>query len=186
MSWIDFVGGSEKAFTRIYEEHVDDLYAYGVKFYADRELVLDCIHDLFLSLYGNPKISKEVESVKHYLFSSLRRRILRAKTQQDNIQIGDIPEETLWVKSHDLEMIRQENELVNVQRVKKEIDSLPKRQREVLFLKYYMDFSYEEIASVLGVNVESCRTLSYRGLRLLRTQLKPLEYAPVLFYIFFK
>ncbi len=182
MSWIDFIHGDESAFEAIYREHIDDLFAFGIKYHSDRETVLDCIHDLFVSLFNNSNIAKEVQ-VKFYLFSSLRRRLLRAKQERDKFEITQVPEELLWTSSPELEWIKKEHDTINVQRIKAQIETLPKRQREVLFLKYYMDFSYEEIASIMDVSVESCRTLSYRAIKQLKTELRPIELLLILFFL---
>jgi len=175
MSWIDFIRGDENAFEAIYKEHIDGLFAFGIKYHSDKETVLDCIHDLFVDLFNNSNIAKQVE-VKFYLFSSLRRRLLKTKTEKDRFVVNTLPEELLWTSSPELEWIKREDETVNIQRIKKQVEMLPKRQREVLFLKYYLDFSYEEIAAIMDVSVESCRTLSYRAIKQLKADLKPIEF----------
>lgn len=184
MSWRDFIGGNEKAFEQIYRENIDDLFAYGIKFHSDRELVLDCIHDLFVNLFNNGKIAKEVQ-VKYYLFSSLRRRILRSRNGQQVVELSQLPEDFLWTASHELEWIEKENQDLNFKMLKEKIDALPKRQKEVLFLKYYMDFDYDQIAGLMDVSVESCRTLSYRALKQLKTTLSPPEFLALLNFYFF-
>ncbi|HMR18095.1 MAG TPA: sigma-70 family RNA polymerase sigma factor [Sphingobacterium sp.] len=184
MHWIDFIHGDESAFEAIYREYIDDLFAFGVKYHSDRETVLDCIHDLFVNLYNNPKIAKDVQ-VKFYLFSSLRRRLMRVKKEKDKFQEAPLAEELLWTSSPELEWIKRENEIVNTQRIKKHIEKLPKRQREVLFLKYYMNFSYDEISSMMDVSVESCRTLSYRAIKQLKADLQPLGFGLLAVFKFF-
>ncbi|WP_437918680.1 RNA polymerase sigma factor [Sphingobacterium sp. LRF_L2] len=184
MSWRDFIGGNEKAFEQIYREHIDDLFAYGVKFHADRELVLDCIHDLFIRLFNNTKIAKDVQ-VKYYLFSSLRRQLLKTKYNHQTVEISQLPEDLLWTASHELQWIEREEQDLNFTLLKEKIDLLPKRQKEVLFLKYYMDFDYEQISDLMQVSVESCRTLSYRALKQLKSELAPAEFLILINFYFF-
>jgi len=173
MSWIDFIHGNQHAFESIYREYIDELFAFGIKFHSDKDTVLDCIHDLFVSLYNNPNIAKDVH-VKHYLFSSLRRRLLRVKEDGDkysDLRIEDIVNVGTNVE---IEWIKTEKLATDVERVKVQIEKLPKRQREVLFLKYFAEFSYDEIAAIMNVNVTTCRTLSYRAIKQLKNQLQPL------------
>ncbi|WP_037497262.1 RNA polymerase sigma factor [Sphingobacterium deserti] len=184
MSWRGFIGGDTKAFEQIYQEHIDDLFAYGTKFHADRELVLDSIHDLFVNLFNNPNIAKDVQ-VKYYLFSSLRRRLLRASKGPLTVDFTQLPEDLLWTASHELDWIENEHQDLNFKMLKEKIDALPRRQREILFLKYYMDFDYEQIADLMHVSVESCRTLSYRALKQLKTTLSTPEFFAVLNFYFF-
>lgn len=51
------------------------------------------------------------------------------------------------------------------------IDGLPVRQRSVLVLRYYCDFSEAEIAAVLGCRPGTVKSLSSRALRRLRKEM---------------
>ncbi|WP_160069787.1 RNA polymerase sigma factor [Sphingobacterium bovisgrunnientis] len=179
MTWTEFLQGDAKAFEIVYNEYIDDLYTFGVKFHSDKEVVLDCIHDLFVSLYNNPRIAQQVE-VRFYLFSSLRRRLLKIKKEFSKFSDEDIQDNLVQIASPEFEWIEQESQEINTQRLKKYLEKLPKRQCEVLFLKYYMDFSYEEISSMMNVSVESCRTLSYRAIRQLKVNFSSLEVSTLL------
>ncbi len=181
MSWIGFIQGNQSSFKEIYDAHIDDLYGYGRQYHYDKDTVLDCIHDLFVSLFNNPKIAKEV-NVKYYLFAALRRKLLRLKVQ--TVDIETLSEDISWTNSHELDLINDEVETKVVRVIKEKVDALPKRQREVLFLRYYLNFSYDEIARMMGVNVETCRTLSFRAIKQLKVELKPIELFTI-FYIFF-
>lgn len=183
MTWINFIQGDEKAFESVYNEYIDDLFAFGVRFHSDREIVLDCIHDLFVSLYNNSKIAKQVD-VKFYLFSSLRRRLLKVKKEASKYTEEEIPDNLFHIASPEFEWMEQESEEINVTRLKKYVEKLPKRQREVLFFRYYMNFSYEEISSIMNVSVESCRTLSYRAIKQLKLDLTSLEVTTLLLLYF--
>ena len=48
------------------------------------------------------------------------------------------------------------------------MESLSDRQREAIYLKYTNDFSYEEIAEILNIDVASSRTLIYRSIKKIR------------------
>lgn len=182
MSWTEFIGGNSKAFESIYNQYVDDLFLYGQQFHKDKDQILDCIHDLFIDLFNNPRISRNVE-VKFYLFSSLKRRLLKLKSAQLTSEISQIPDNLLWISSHELEMIKNEHQQVNLKLLKKKIDLLPKKQKEVIYLRYYMEFTYEEIATLINISVESCRTSSYRGIKELRKSLRPAEFLLLFLFI---
>lgn len=182
MSWIDFIRGNTKAFELIYNQYVDDLYLYGQHYHNDKEQILDCIHDLFVDLFNNPKIATDVQ-IKFYLFASLKRRLFKLKDMVQTSDISQIPDNLLWIASHELEMIKNEHNEINLKLLQEKIELLPKKQKEVIFMRYYLDFTYEEIAFMLNISVESCRTTSYRGIKELRKTLQPAEYL-ILFSIF--
>ena len=51
------------------------------------------------------------------------------------------------------------------------LNKLPPRQKEVLYLLFYQDMSYEDIATVMQMNYQSARNLVHRALKLLRTKM---------------
>lgn len=182
MSWVKFIEGDTTAFEQIYNEFVDDLYTYGTHYHTDHATVIDCIHDLFGDLFGNPKIAKEV-NVKYYLFASLRRRLHRDKTAQDKLSNMQLQEALSWSEENNLEL--EELKEAQIVLLREKFEKLPNRQREVLFLKYYMGFKYEDIAEMMSINIETCRTLSFRGLKQLRLELNSPEALSVIFLLFF-
>ena len=49
--WNAFKGGSLTAYKLIYEKHIDLLFNYGNKITQHKELVEDCMQDLFVDLW---------------------------------------------------------------------------------------------------------------------------------------
>jgi RNA polymerase sigma factor (sigma-70 family) len=52
------------------------------------------------------------------------------------------------------------------------LQRLPRRQLEVLVLRYYLDLSEREIATTLGISAGSVKTHASRGLRALHMTLE--------------
>jgi RNA polymerase sigma factor (sigma-70 family) len=52
-----------------------------------------------------------------------------------------------------------------------EVDRLPMRQRQVLYLRYRADLPFEDIGHVLGIDASSARASASRGLASLRDRL---------------
>ena len=50
--WNRFENGDVKAFSIIYEHHVDDMFRYGMKICGDKEVALDSIHDVFVKIFS--------------------------------------------------------------------------------------------------------------------------------------
>jgi RNA polymerase sigma-70 factor (sigma-E family) len=53
------------------------------------------------------------------------------------------------------------------------LKSLPRRQREVLALRYYLDLTERDTADALGISVGSVKTHAHRGLEALAQLLEP-------------
>lgn len=58
------------------------------------------------------------------------------------------------------------------------LDRLPRRQREVVVLRYVADFSERDVADALRISPGSVKTHSSRGLAALRTALSPSDDVP--------
>lgn len=180
--WKLFVNGDRDAFQRVYEAHADTLYAYGIKLGGDHDQVLDCIHDLFVHIYGNRKIAEDV-NIRVYLMAALRRRIFKVTKATAELTIKD--QDMHMGESAEADLIARETKQITLDRLKYGMSRLPKRQREILHLRYTLDLSYPEVAKVMNINIETCRKLSYRAIKLLKADLHALTYLFIIFALFF-
>lgn len=55
-----------------------------------------------------------------------------------------------------------------------EVDRLPQRQRQVVYLRYRSDLRYEEIAQVLGISASAARAHATQAVARLRARLAPI------------
>ena len=168
--WKRFLEGNENAFYLLYDQYADKLYKYGTHFSNDKNFIQDCIHDLFLDLHKYRRKLSETNNIQFYLFRSLR-RIIHKETVKTiplvydegiNLQ-NDNPSFT-----HEDYLIAQETEVENHDALIRAMKTLSNRQREGLSLKFEHDHSYLEIAEIMGISVESARTIIYRALKELR------------------
>ncbi len=169
--WNTFQKGDKEAFARIYNLYVEDLLSYGYRVTSNRQLIKDSIQDLFLHLWLHRENLSETDSVKFYLFRSLRNRIIRnmekGPVSSDNSYpdrlenvVGDLPFE------HDL--MQRETDDAQILRLKYAIEKLSKRQQEVILFRYHHDFSLEQIAQLMHLNNQSVRNLLHRAISQLR------------------
>jgi RNA polymerase sigma-70 factor, ECF subfamily len=66
----------------------------------------------------------------------------------------------------------------DVERLYEAIAALPRRQAAVVTLRKLMEMEYEEVAELLGISVENCRSHCRLGLRRLRAELMGREAGP--------
>lgn len=173
--WRKLIQGEQESFQYFYVKYVDDLFSFGMKFLQEEEAVKDAIHDLFLDLYiYRKKLSLEV-NVKYYLLFSLKRKLI-ANKKQSVFKLGGNTGTVYFPKefqhSQEEDYIDRESHAAFQEVFKVEINALSERQKEAIYLKYSQDLSYEEIASIMGVNVATCRTLIYRAIKQLRSKIK--------------
>nr|WP_295927055.1 sigma-70 family RNA polymerase sigma factor [uncultured Dyadobacter sp.] len=165
--WQQFCAGDKSAFGEITERNYAALYHYGTRFTSDRDLIKDCLQDLFLEIWEKRHSLSHIGTIKPYLFQSLRNNLIRRVRKQSffsDIRDDDVEDDV----SPESDWIIQETDQLTSHRLKQAIDSLPKRQKEALYLKYYENLSYEEIATVMGLQRQAVANYLQYGIAKLR------------------
>lgn len=173
--WNQFKNGSEAAFAQIYRQHAKMLYGYGMKLIRDTELVEDCIHDLFIELWDRKAHLGCTDSIKLYLLKGLKRKVLRVlsnnrKNAGNSLSIS-ADYETNVVFSHETILILNQFTSEQEHRLKQGIEKLSENQREIIFLRFYANLSYEEISNLMDINYQSVKNLMFRSMKSLRKEL---------------
>lgn len=170
--WNLFLAGDLEAWKGIFTLFYKDLYGYGLKLSARPELTKDCIHELFVVLWERREHLDEVNSIKAYLLASLRRKLLK-RLERERKYFKKLEDEERNY-SNDIQfspeelIIKRERKDSKLQALYEALDSLPDRQKEVLYLKYFNGMSYEEIQEILGIRYQSIRNHVYRAVKRLR------------------
>lgn len=153
----------------LYRRYYDLLLNYGLKIYPDKELVKDCIQDLFVKLHLSRKLSNTI-CVKTYLLKALRNlltdKLSSIKETEDvekvcfNLTIDNFALSALF-KQND-EELKLSRQLLNA------YHQLPANQREAIYLRYVKGLPYKEMAEVLDIAPQSSINLVSRALTKLR------------------
>ena len=165
-----FQAGNMAAFSQLYDLHINILFNYGLKLTIDKELLKDCIHDIFVKLYTKKDELGTIDNLKSYLFISLKNKLcdeLRKRMYMSDTAIEDVnavaPTD---VEDDYMEEEQRKNEFSLVKRL---LDQLSPRQREALTLYYIEEKKYEAICEIMNMNYQSVRNLMHRGLTKLRS-----------------
>lgn len=172
--WTSFRAGDTVAFRMIYERHIDRLTNYGLRISANRELVKDAIHDLFVDLWKHRSTLGSTDTLPYYLSKALRRNLIkkiRARRRRQGEDIVQLNPDQWFEFSHELKLVTSELAAEQLQRLQNELDKLSSRQKEILYLRYYSGFSPAEISQILEINSQSVYNHMHRGLETLRENL---------------
>jgi RNA polymerase sigma factor (sigma-70 family) len=167
--WQDLLSGDKKALASIYTRYFDSLYNYGIKISGDTVIVEDAIQDLFIEIWNRREgLNKEVKSIKHYLYICLRRKIVLKINQQNNTV--DIDK----VASFDIALSHRSHYLNNQlntelrQKLTEVIETLSPKQKEALFLIYFEELSYEEVAAIMSLKIKTVYNLVHQAISRLK------------------
>ncbi len=186
--WKRFIEGDDKAFFTIYDQYFDALYGYGIHFSKDKDLIKDCIHDLFLDLYKYRERLSETNNIHFYLFRSLRRLLYKEQSKRISVLSDEkiLLQNDISVMAFEDTIIESETKNRNYKILREAMKELSDKQREGLSLKFAQNFSYKEIADILGISVESARTNIYRALKDLRKVLKKQGVSSFILFLLFR
>jgi RNA polymerase sigma factor (sigma-70 family) len=172
--WNEFRSGSKSSFEKLVQVHYRSLYAYGTKFRRDHEFVKDCLQDLFLQLWKNRSTLGNTGHVKSYLFKCVRNNILRAiqknKWHSQTVQLDDnyAFDVEFSIEHH---LIREQTLRDTASRFSKLLNTLPRRQKEIIYLRFYQDLEIDEIVTIMEINAQSIYNLIHKALSSLHERL---------------
>lgn len=171
--WDAFRAGEKEAFSRLFFEYYEPLYHYGCRMCEDSAFVKDVLQDFFLHLYEQRSgLNANVQNVKAYLLSAFRRRLFQELRQQkklnDNLAISASLEGTAFSLGMEDVIIAQESAEMNRELVGRLLAELPPRQREIIYLRFYLDLSLPEMAETLQISYQVVANHLHRALRKLQ------------------
>lgn len=165
-----FQAGNMAAFSQLYNLHINVLFNYGLKLTIDKELLKDCIHDIFVKLYTKKDELGTIDNLRSYLFISLKNKLcdeLRRRMYMSDTAVEEVSISTPTdVEDDYMEEEQRKNEFSLVRCL---LDQLSPRQREALTLYYIEEKKYEDICEIMNMNYQSVRNLMHRGLTKLRS-----------------
>jgi len=173
--WDQFRSGDQAAFSTLYQHFVQPLYAYSLGVTNDKELIKDCLHDLFVELWRNHATIGPTTSVKFYLMASIKRKLVRhmeTSLKHMNHHINytkDFMEDEV---SQESLLIRYEEEIVANKQLKDCLNLLSKRQREAISLRFFHNMDTDQISSSMRINPQSVYNLIFGGLRVMKDGLQ--------------
>ncbi|MGO4292580.1 RNA polymerase sigma factor [Chitinophaga sp. RAB17] len=181
--WENIIQGDQEAYRELYELFAEMLYRYGLRYIQDTATIKDCIQDLFTDLYHYRRNLSPKVNIRYYLLRSFRRKIHVAIKKGAAISQTTDAEDYFSVNYEpDAEelIIAAEQQQQMLRLLAEELNALPARQKEVLFLKFNCDLSYDEVAGIMKISIPTCRTLAYRAFRQLRTNMEKMPVLPLL------
>lgn len=165
------------------DEGVTELYAatwssfvrLGWLLVRDERVAEEIVQDAFVALHGKWDTIRDQACAEAYLRRSVvnRARSVLRHRQVEQVHAEHQPGRCLpeWGRSmasaEHLALERHEHRCMLEQ-----LERLPRRQREVLILRYYLDLSEAQIAHALGIAAGSVKAHAHRGLAALREHLR--------------
>ncbi|WP_432763079.1 RNA polymerase sigma factor [Actinomadura xylanilytica] len=159
-------GGSQAALSALFQMHGGQLVRTAVLLTRDDGLAEEVVQEAFLGLQRRWLRKGPPESPEAYLRTSvvngcrsaLRRRTVAARAKV----VHPVPEASALLREEQAQVLGA-------------LDGLPRRQREVVVLRFYLGLDDQEIAAALGVSRGTVSSTISRALRSLAELLRGQE-----------
>lgn len=157
--WAQVCNGNKEALATLFKIHYSGLFAYGLKMNHSPDFVRDQIQELFLTLWQSHNKLSEAINIKAYLLVSLRRAILSSRKIKFSEEISDTTNSDFLVFEPGEFIDKQEISSKVKAQLLRNINALPEKQREVVFLRFYHGLNYREIGEVVNLKEQSVKNM---------------------------
>jgi RNA polymerase sigma-70 factor (ECF subfamily) len=163
-----FQNGDVYAFELIVNRYKDPLLNFVFHFLNDRIDAEDVVQETFMRVYRNKHLYRNIAKFSTWIYTiagnlaktELRRRKRRRLFSMSQLGFDnkeyEIPD---TARTADAQVDGEMKEAT----IRKEIDALPVRFREVVVLRDIDDFSYEEISDILKIPIGTVKSRVNRG-----------------------
>lgn len=173
--WHDLLAGSAPSFEKLIDRTYDMLFQYGNKFSRDRELIKDSIQDVFMEVWEKRTLLNDNIPPKAYLLASLRRRMHRLAQRNRFVPMEDshFPGIDFHAEfSVEYSLIQSEQDQLTASQMTSLLNDLPKRQKEVIYLKFFNNLDRDDIAAIMDIHPQSVSNLLQTAFKWLKTRWK--------------
>ena len=159
---MDYVNGNNRAFDELLFRHQSTLFSYILFVVRDREIADDLFQETFVKVITklqegkyspSGKFSAWMMRIAHNVIMDLYRG-LKVQKIVDTSDDNDLSN----ISTNDFYSMDIESQYVNAQvlkDVKKLMNFLPASQREVVYMRYYQQLSFKEIAEMTNVSINT-------------------------------
>ncbi len=171
--------GDMEAFRELIEAHQHRVVGTVAKMLNDDAEAEDIAQQVFVRVWKSAPRYEPTAKFTTWLFkitrnlvlNELRRRkrhLTRSLDEADDDDHQAIQVADAGVKSPDTTMLDDEMQAA----IQRAIDELPETQRLAIILRRYDEFSYEEIAEIMGLSVPAVKSVLFRARTDLREKLR--------------
>ncbi|SHE77788.1 RNA polymerase sigma factor, sigma-70 family [Mariniphaga anaerophila] len=179
--WNKVRSGNEKAYSLLYQKYANELFSFGSRLSPDRELVKDCIQNIFVRIFQNRKNLAATSNVRFYLMLALKNELYQAFRKDKNVSFAEFNPSFLVTYTVNNQAVDDEETRARLEEIARMLNVLPPRQKEIIYYRFIEELSLDEIGQMMGINYQSAQNLIQRALKKLR-----LEFAsPVVCGLFF-
>ncbi len=160
--------GDESGFRRLFDLYYKPLTVFALKYIDSIDEAEDLVQDTFIRFWNNKSFNTISTSFKAYLFQAVKNNCFNSILKNSRFKFEEI-------ESNTYEMIEDELDDEHFEalksKLKKEIEALPEKGRNIFNALVFDNMKYKEVAEMYGVSVNTVKTHYSRTLSKLRKSL---------------
>src|ERR671936_1992320 len=156
---------SDRAFERMYQRHVGDVYRYALVVLRNEADAEDVTQTTFLNAYRAFKKGERPRQPQNWLIA-IAHNVCRQRFRQAARRPNEVAYE------EELAEAVEPDDSPSAEDIRRALSHLAFNQRAALVMRELEGRSYTEIAEILGLSVSAVETLIFRARRALREQLE--------------
>ncbi|MCB0762885.1 MAG: sigma-70 family RNA polymerase sigma factor [Flavobacteriales bacterium] len=137
------------------------LFAFAFRYVRNREEAEDIVQDVMLKVWNAQEKADDIKNIEAWCMTLTRNRsldVLKSKSSQTS-ELQDYHLSPSQEATPDVQLERKEM----MSKIKKVIDMLPLKQKEVVELRDFQGMSYKEIADILGADINVVKVNLHRA-----------------------
>ena len=157
-----YIDGNNRAFDDLLTRNQEKIFTYIMYVVKDEDLANDLFQETFLKVITKLQNHQYADSGKFlwWLTRIAHNVIIDYYRAQKSDKVVDAPRENDLsnLRSDNVMDGNRENELSNAQvlkDVKRLMDALPEAQRDVVYMRFYQELSFKEIAKLTNVSINT-------------------------------
>lgn len=165
------LNNDEQALAQLMRKYYSNLYNYASRFTADDALIKDCIQEVFISLWQRRQTAGTILAPKFYFLRAIKNKVLKSLDKLRGTA-GSLQVLEDYNFSHEFSvekmLIAKQVSEENTTRLRAILALLSKREREVIYLKYYQYLDNGQIAELMSISRQSVYNLLHESIRKLK------------------
>lgn len=159
--------GDKDSFDLLYQDYYLILYRTALLILGNKEDAEDALQESFIAIYKNIASLSDFNKLKPWIFSILKNSCYTRYRKRKR----EFPDEFVLEKADSNSISKEEDDFLLSNEVEAALLNLKEKEREVLVLFYYNDFSIEEIAKICNSFTGTIKSRLYRARKNLKKEL---------------
>lgn len=156
--------GDENAYLELFQAYEADIYRMAFVYVKNKEDALDVVQEVAYRSFKNIKTLKKPEYLKTWLIKiTINCSVNLLRANRKVIPLKPEYEQSLKDEEEDIPLAVSLHEIMNV---------LQEDEKSAVLLKYYHDYTFQEVSEILNIPLGTAKSLMYRALKKLRKEWK--------------